>query len=189
MIYKKNIYKLVHIYDNEDEEIIKELGFYSTVKNAKKAIGRYKVLEGFNIYPVECFHIEKYELDKDAEWTEGFTNTEEIFRDFDRFSKCFEIWLRRLEEENIFIKEAEQYEMDYKYHIDEVKLDKTEQHYYNVLCEIYEKTVFEKNIDDIVECIKGIFKKRFIATEISTEQYTNLASLLKTSTCQGDGLR
>ncbi len=179
MIYKKNIYKLVHIYDNNDEEIIKELGVYSTLKNAKKAIERYRVLEGFNVYPIECFHIEKCELDKDAEWTEGFTNTEEICQDFDRFSKCFEIWWRRLEEENIFIKEGEQYEMDYKYHIDEVKLDATEQHCYNVLCEIYEKTVFVKNIDDIVECIKGIFEKRFIATEISTEQYTNLASMLK----------
>jgi len=66
------VYLLQHGYENDcgcDEA--KMIGIYSTEEEAKKVVERLKDIEGFRDYPIDCFHIEKYEIGKDY-WEEGF---------------------------------------------------------------------------------------------------------------------
>lgn len=73
----KYIYVLRHVYkfidDNENEQYQDYvLGFYSSEAKALEAVERYFVLPGFNKYPKKCFIIEKWELDHDTTWKDGF---------------------------------------------------------------------------------------------------------------------
>ncbi|MGX6445248.1 DUF7336 domain-containing protein [Neobacillus sp. K501] len=68
-------YLLQHCYEkNYGEQVVEEtkiLGIYSSKALAEKAIERLKDLPGFNNYSLDCFYIDKYEIDKDY-WSEGF---------------------------------------------------------------------------------------------------------------------
>lgn len=169
---KKYVYKLVHMYECKEEDEIKELGIYSTYKKAKEAIGRYKVLEGFNKYPIDCFYINKCEIDRDAEWVDGFINSTIIEQNFSNFSKHFEIWLQSLETN--------------KYTLTDFNFETNKEFLYNLECEIYETICSMEKVEDITNHIRKIFEKRFGKTEITLEQYMKLASTLLT---QGDGFR
>lgn len=73
------VYILQHSYEvGEDGQFdeIKMLGVYSSRESAEKTIVRYKMLSGFKDYPISCFYISKYEIDKDH-WTDGFIKTDE----------------------------------------------------------------------------------------------------------------
>jgi len=79
----QKIYILRHMYnffDNKGRQQIenKFLGIYSSREELKKAIGRYYLLEGFNKYPKTCFIMEKWILDKDMSWKEGFIKDFEV---------------------------------------------------------------------------------------------------------------
>ena len=72
-----NVYLLWYIYEQTDdygthnEEIL--LGVYSTYEKAEESIGKFKDLEGFRDYPLDCFSIEEMEVDvPNRSWTEGF---------------------------------------------------------------------------------------------------------------------
>ena len=68
----RSVFILNHCYENEDGyDEIKFIGVYSTEEKAKGAIERLKTIEGFRDHPVDCFYIDKYEIDKDH-WTNGF---------------------------------------------------------------------------------------------------------------------
>lgn len=76
----KYIFILKHIYEFYDSNGYKQfedkfLGIYSSEKKAKDAIERYFVLSGFNQYPKDCFVVEKWEVDKDTTWKEGFVKS------------------------------------------------------------------------------------------------------------------
>ena len=76
----KCVYCLWHSYEYGEEnehETTKILGVYTTESKANEAIGRFQNLPGFKDYPVECFVVEEYLLDKDTWWTEGFIKWEE----------------------------------------------------------------------------------------------------------------
>jgi hypothetical protein len=69
-----NVYLLCHSYEygaEKEHTEIKILGVYSSSEKALKAIEKYKILPGFNEYPVECFSIDEYVCDT-SHWTEGF---------------------------------------------------------------------------------------------------------------------
>lgn len=73
------VYILQHSYEvGEDGQFdeIKMIGVYSSRESAEKTIVRYKMLSGFKDYPISCFYISKYEIDKDH-WTDGFIKTDE----------------------------------------------------------------------------------------------------------------
>lgn len=75
----KFAYILQHSYEVGEEgafDEIKLIGVYSSQEKAEKVIERYISLPGFKEYPAECFHISKYEIDKD-QWTEGFIKWDE----------------------------------------------------------------------------------------------------------------
>lgn len=55
----------------------KFLGIYSSNDKVQQAIGRYFALPGFKEYPRECFVVEKWEIDKDTTWKEGFVTSVE----------------------------------------------------------------------------------------------------------------
>lgn len=70
------VYLLQHCYEYEvvediSKENIKIIGIYSSRERAEQAIERYKLKEGFNRFPVDCFYIDGYELDQDH-WKDGF---------------------------------------------------------------------------------------------------------------------
>ena len=76
----KYIFILKHIYEFDDSNGNKQfedkfLGIYSSEKEAKDAIERYFVLSGFNQHPKDCFVVEKWEVDKDTTWKEGFVKS------------------------------------------------------------------------------------------------------------------
>ena len=76
----KIVYLLSHVYeyyDGEEREERKELGIYESESLANKAIERYYKLPGFSRYPKDCFYIEKYILNEDKWWNEGFIGWEE----------------------------------------------------------------------------------------------------------------
>ena len=76
----ENVYLLRHTYEYGDEnehETTKNLGIYTTEEKANEAIKRFMSLEGFKNYPIECFVVEEYLLDKDMWWTEGFIKWED----------------------------------------------------------------------------------------------------------------
>lgn len=59
-------YLLRHNYyygNNNQHEAIKELGIYTTKKQAKEAINRYKILPGFNNFTLDCFEIIEFDID------------------------------------------------------------------------------------------------------------------------------
>lgn len=79
----KELYILRHIYNFEREDGSqyqfedKFLGVYSSRKKAEEAADRYIEMEGFKLYPRECFKIEKWKTNQDSAWREGFVKMEE----------------------------------------------------------------------------------------------------------------
>ena len=83
MKFLKYVYLLEHSYDYEYKgEMfgeIKIIGIFSTKEKAEKVIDRYKSLPGFKEYPLECFHIDKFEINKISGWEEGFIKWKDAF--------------------------------------------------------------------------------------------------------------
>ena len=76
----KFVYLLTHSHECKDDPFaddFKILGAYTSADNAKEAIERYFKLEGFSRYPKDCFSVDKYKLDADTNWIEGFVSIEE----------------------------------------------------------------------------------------------------------------
>lgn len=68
------VYILQHSYEyGEKSEHTKSkvLGFFSTKEQAESALEKCIALPEFKNYPIECFTIDKYKMDK-GEWSRGF---------------------------------------------------------------------------------------------------------------------
>ena len=66
------VYMLLHVYDLAKYNIeAKEIGIYSSRKNAQDEAARYMKLGGFRDYPYSCFYVIEYEIDA-CYWLEGF---------------------------------------------------------------------------------------------------------------------
>ena len=66
------VYMLLHVYDLAKYNIeAKEIGIYSSRKNAQDEAARYMKLGGFRDYPYSCFYVIEYEIDA-CYWQEGF---------------------------------------------------------------------------------------------------------------------
>ena len=48
------------------------IGIYSTEEKAREAVQSHKNLEGFKEFPIDCFEIHEYELNRSG-WNDGFT--------------------------------------------------------------------------------------------------------------------
>ena len=70
------VYLLWHIHEltddsgTHDEE--KLIGVFSSANKANDTIEKLKILEGFRDYPLSCFTIDEYEVDKASNWADGF---------------------------------------------------------------------------------------------------------------------
>jgi hypothetical protein len=66
-----SVHMLWHLRpEDHEEEDVKIIGIYSTLKNAQDAIERFIKEPGFKDFPTG-FQITEYELDRDS-WVEGF---------------------------------------------------------------------------------------------------------------------
>jgi len=96
MIEEMKVYQLTHFYENDkfiDSVEIKDLGIYSSKQLAEEAIRRYAKLPGFRSLPLKCFLIGECVVDEDAAWTRGFFASDDLARDFESMSECFDEWL------------------------------------------------------------------------------------------------
>lgn len=64
--------------DGYEEDESKILGLYTSKAEAMEAAKRYYKLPGFNKYPFDCFGVDKYTVDQDSGWVEGFFNPDEV---------------------------------------------------------------------------------------------------------------
>ena len=152
------VYSLEHNYEKENgEDETKSLGIYSSEQRAQEAIERYYQLTGFNKYPIDCFHIEKYKLDLDMGWTDGFVSSFDIAQDFERMTECFNKWLGMSES-------AEQSCQD--------------NNYYNTLCEISKDIYKIKDAREIAELIYKIWLKSYPQATKDFAEYIGLANNL-----------
>ena len=68
------VYRLTHEYEiGEDKyyEEVRTIGLYSTQKKAREAMKAYMEKRGFKSH-LDGFWIDKWEVDKDFEWGDGF---------------------------------------------------------------------------------------------------------------------
>jgi hypothetical protein len=79
----KYVYVLQHSYEYEYEgdlfDEIKMIGVFSSKEKAQEVIDKYKLLPGFKDYSIDCFHIDKFEINKISEWEEGFIKWEDAY--------------------------------------------------------------------------------------------------------------
>ena len=66
-----SVFLLIHSYESEGYDEIKTIGIYSSQKKAENVVEEYKNILGFKDYPLDCFYIAEYEIDKNH-WEEGF---------------------------------------------------------------------------------------------------------------------
>ena len=159
-IEKKSVYSLIHVYERDDEDEIKELGIYSTYQKAQEAMYRYFKLQGFNNYPIDCFQIKESIVDEDAAWTEGFCSSNEIAREFEYLTECFNEWL------GIQKTAEESWEDD---------------NYYQALCEISPKVYNAKDVSELASHISLVWSVRFKESPKSPEDCIDIATkVLKT---------
>ena len=74
------VYFLEHSYEygeNNEHECIKSLGIYSSYEKANLALLHYCKLDGFSSYPLDSFSIQKFEIDVNTNWTDGFVSWNE----------------------------------------------------------------------------------------------------------------
>lgn len=62
---------LLHSYEIEGHDETKFIGIYSSRELAEKSMEICYKRPGFREYPKNCFHIDKYEVNKNY-WEEGF---------------------------------------------------------------------------------------------------------------------
>jgi hypothetical protein len=71
----KYVYLLQHSFEYEYKgelfEETKIIGIFSTKEKAEKIISHYSALPGFKDHPLECFYLDRYELNKNF-WEDGF---------------------------------------------------------------------------------------------------------------------
>lgn len=70
------VFLLQHSYEYEiltsvNVDETKVIGIYSSKEKAEKTIEEYKEKQGFSRFPVSCFFIDEYVLDKNH-WEDGF---------------------------------------------------------------------------------------------------------------------
>ncbi len=92
----RHIHKFIDDYGHEQYENY-VLGFYSCEGKALNAVERYFVLPGFTQYPKKCFIIEKWKLDNDMTWKDGFIKSveaiylEPISEKYDENTRGFDV--------------------------------------------------------------------------------------------------
>ena len=68
------VYLLTHSYPVGEDKFFDEvriIGVYSSKKKAKENLLKYQYKEGFKSH-IDGFYIEKWKVDNDFEWREGF---------------------------------------------------------------------------------------------------------------------
>lgn len=152
------MYLLYHQYEygeNNENEENKILGIYSSEQEAFKAIERYYRLDGFKKYSKDCFGIDEYNVDVDSGWKEGFVNSDDLKKDFEVLTDCFNEWLCN----NKSPRESWENEA-----------------YYNALCDINGMMYKVKNIKELAEYIQNVWISRFNDKSKSFEEYIQIAS-------------
>lgn len=153
-----NVYLLVHTYEYAENEEIKILGIYSSKNKAKDAIERYFALDGFKNFSKDCFEIQKYSLNTDSQWNEGFVSSEIIENDFKKLTICINKWLgvNKTPEESW-----------------------KEEEFYNAVCDINSKVHNTSNEIELAKFIQQIWYSRFNENKKVFDEYVTLANKIK----------
>ncbi len=152
----EKFYLLYHAYEFEDGKEIKHLGLYSSRENAEKAKERYFRLTGFSEYPENCFYISEFTPDTDAEWTDGFINSDSIAEDFRNLTIILN------ETAGISQTPETSWQND---------------NYYYVLCEISALRYRTEDVSELAEYIRKMFAN-YMDMEINSEVCTRTAEKL-----------
>lgn len=156
--FNSTMYLLYHMYyygKNNEHEEIKTLGIYSTEQQAMEAVERYYRLEGFRRFPKECFCIDKYRVNVDTNWSEGFVSTDDLDRDFETLTVCFNEWLCNNQNPHESWKNKE---------------------YYNALCDVNTVIYKMNDITELAEYIQSVWMKRFPDRSKSFDEYIEIAN-------------
>ena len=157
----KIMYLLYHLYEygeNNEKEECKILGIYSSEKTAYEAIERYYKLDGFKRYPKECFIVDKYKVDIDTDWKEGFVNSVDLEHDFENLTIIFNEWLGNNKNPQ------ESWENE---------------RYYNALCDVNNAKYKIDDAKELAECIEQIWINRLKDKTISFNEYLKIATSIK----------
>lgn len=155
------MYLLYHQYEygeNHENDEYKILGIYSSEQKALEAMERYYKLEGFKKYPKECFGVDEYNVDEDADWKEGFTNSDDIEQDFKKLTACFNEWLC------INKSPRESWENEA---------------YYNALCDVSKVMYKIDDIKELAEYIQHVWSCRLKDENKSFDAYLKIASKVR----------
>lgn len=68
--FKSSVFYLSHEWCDDDYDYISHLGYYSSHKNAHKAMALYQMESDFQKH-LDGFCVDEYKIDK-CEWTQGF---------------------------------------------------------------------------------------------------------------------
>lgn len=73
---KMDLYNLYHIYESEDDEIVKLIGVFSSIEKVNEVISILMEKPGFINFPKESFQYFKVKVN-DYGWQEGFCSWEQ----------------------------------------------------------------------------------------------------------------
>lgn len=149
------MYLLYHQYEYGENNENKILGIYSSEQEAFKAIERYYKLDGFKKYSKDCFGVDEYNVDVDSGWKEGFVNSNDLEKDFEILTECFNEWLCN----NKSPRESWENET-----------------YYNALCDINRMMYKINNIKELAEYIQNVWISRINDKSKNFEEYIQITS-------------
>ncbi len=152
----EKFYLLYHAYEFSDSKEIKHLGLYSSLENAEKAKERYFRLSVFSEYPENCFYISEFMPDTDAEWTDGFVNSDKISEEFRNLTSVLN--------ETAGISQPPETSWQ-------------DENYYYVLCEISALRYRTDDVSELAEYIRKMFAD-YMKIEISHDICTETAQKL-----------
>ena len=152
------VFILQHSYEICHEGVsidrTKFIGAYSTKEKAEEVVQRYKNIEGFRDYPITCFYIDEYLLDKDN-WSEGFVCVDDIEEDFRTLTICLNKFC------NIEKTAEESWENN---------------NYYQAVCEVGEKIYKAKDTVELAAHISSVWSIRFKDNPKTTDECLNVAT-------------
>ena len=159
----KKVYLLQHSYEKTCNDVTydetKIIGIYLSREKAESVINKYIPIQGFDKYPVSCFYIDEYNIDEDN-WAEGFVGTDEIARDFETVTSCFNDWLG--------IK------------VNSIEDSWNDSNYYNALCEVNGNIYNVKDVSELAQHICVVWEKHFEKSPIEIDGCQEIAkSILK----------
>jgi len=155
----KKVYLLQHSYeiicDDVTYDKTKIIGIYFSREKAESVVNKYIYIQGFDKYPISCFYIDEYTIDEDN-WVEGFVGSDEIARDFETLTSCFNDWLG--------IK------------VNSIEESWNDSNYYHALCEVNSNIYNVKDVSELAQQIYFVWEKYYETSPIKADDCIEIAT-------------